>query len=225
MNLSLILHGRDDNTRLSQSVYETLLEAILAGQLAPGDVISEVKLAQQLEVSRTPVHEAIRELAKDGLVVQHANRRPVISSFSREDVFDVFEMRILLESEAARKAAQKVDRPTLARLRTTAEELAADREAPNWLNRWADFDEDFHDAIAKASGSPRLLHDINRYRLLHRGFNKLRTSVEVLGQALQEHFDILDKLDQRDTAGAHAAMALHIKEWQAFFVQNFNGSC
>ncbi len=215
---TLTLQNRE-GSKLSQSVYETILEAIIAGELSPGDVISEVELSRQLNVSRTPVHEAIGALCKDGLVIQEANRRPVIATFTREDAHDVFEMRKLLEGEAAYRAATRIDRPSLENLRATAEELSITRHAPNWLERWIDFDEEFHAVIAQACGSRRLREDVGQYRLLHRVFNKLHTSVDVLGQALAEHQRIIEKLGERDAEGAKQAMIDHIQEWQAFFVQ------
>ena len=109
MTASLSLRGTNlEGARLSDAVYETLLEAILSGQLAPGTIVSEVSLARQLAVSRTPVHDALRQLAKDGLVQQRANRRAVIATVSRDDVHDIFEMRKLLEGEAARRVERRL---------------------------------------------------------------------------------------------------------------------
>ncbi len=221
MNLPLALHGRIERTRLSDTVYESLLEAVISGKLASGTIVSEVSLAKQLDVSRTPVHDALRQLSKDGLVEQRAGRRAVIATFSKEDVFDIFEMRKVLEAEACRRAASRIDRSTLAQLRAQGEELKKDRENPDWVNRWADFDAAFHDAIAKASGSARMWQDIVRYRLLHRGFNVLATTVESLQQALDEHFVILEALEKRDAEAASRAMAEHVAEWQAYFVNHF----
>lgn len=208
-------------TTLVDAVYEAILEGILSGRLAPGSIVSEVSLAEQLDVSRTPVHDAMRQLHKDGLVQQRTGRRAVIAAFMPDDVYDIFEMRKLLEGEAASRAATRMDNATLARLRETAEELGASRDAPDWVAQWTDFDEAFHAAIAKASGSARLAHDINRYRLLHRGFNKLTTSVDGLQQALAEHVRILDALDRRDEDDAKQAMVDHIGEWQKYFVNHF----
>lgn len=218
---TLSLRRDDENARLSDVVYETLLEAVLAGRLAPGTVVSEVALARQLEVSRTPVHDALKQLAKDGLVDQRANHRAVVAQFTPEDVHDIFEMRKLLEGEAARRAAERMDRPTLARLRATATALRRGRHKPDWLTRWVDFDEEFHHEIAKASGSRRLWQDIARYRLFHRSFNKLATNVEVLQQALDEHCRILDALEHRDPDAAARQMVEHIREWQTYFVNHF----
>jgi DNA-binding GntR family transcriptional regulator len=210
-----------ENARLSDQVYETLLAAILAGRLAAGAVIAEVALATQLGISRTPVHDALKQLAKDGLVEQQANRRAVVARFTREDVHDIFEMRKLLEGEAARRAADHIDRHTLARLRATANVLVRTRDKPDYVASWADFDDEFHCEIARASGSLRLFRDISRYRMFHLSFNRLATTVDCLQPALEEHVRILDALGRRDPEGARREMAAHIHEWQAYFVRHF----
>jgi DNA-binding GntR family transcriptional regulator len=222
MDSNLVLEGGEDTGRLSDSVYETLLAAILAGRLAPGNIVSEVALARQLDVSRTPVHDALRQLAKDGLLKQQANHRAVIAQFSREDIYDIFEMRKLLEGEAAWLAATRIDRPTLGHLRSLADSLSKARRGRNWISRWADFDDEFHDTIARAAGRTRLWQDIARYRILHRGFNKLTTTAEVLKQAMEEHYRILEALEDRDAEKARQAMVVHIQEWQAYFVNHLS---
>jgi DNA-binding GntR family transcriptional regulator len=214
-------NASSEGKRLSDSVYETMLDAIISGKLKPGTVVSEVALARQLQVSRTPVHDALRQLAKDGLVQQRANHRAVIAEFTAADIHDLYQMRKLLEGEAARLAANGMDRATLAHLRETADMLAQNRDKSNWTELWADFDEEFHNAIAKASGSPRLWQDIARYHLLHRGFNKLSTTPEGLEHALKEHVRILDALEKRDPKEAQRAMVDHLKEWQVYFVNHF----
>ena len=221
MELTISLPDKYEQSRLSDVVYETLLEAILAGRLPSGTVVSEVSLAKTLDVSRTPVHDALRQLSKDGLIDQEANRRAVVATVSHNYVYEIFDMRMLLEGESAHRAASRLDRPTLAKLRATTEELGADRERPDWVAKWTDHDEEFHDAVAHASGSKRLTQDIGRYRLLHRGFNKLTTTVDVLQQALGEHVLILDALEDRDGERARSAMVAHIREWQAYFVSHF----
>jgi DNA-binding GntR family transcriptional regulator len=224
MHATLSLQPDISKTRLSDAVYETVLEAILGGKLPAGTVVSEVSLARQLDVSRTPVHDALRQLSKDGLVLQRANHRAVVATFSQEDVYDICEMRILLEGEAAKRAATRIDRPTLARLREIAEQLGSSSQKSGWTERWVDFDEEFHTAIARVSGSQRLYQDIVRYRMLHRGFNKLTTTVDCLQQALHEHLIILDALDARDPERASVSMVEHIREWQAYFVSHFSNT-
>jgi GntR family transcriptional regulator, rspAB operon transcriptional repressor len=218
---ALELQPAVENSRLSDSVYDTLVEAILAGRLKPGSVVSELELARQFKVSRTPVHDALRQLTKDGLVVQEMNRRAVIAAFTAEDVYDIFEMRKLLEGEASKRAATQLDRIAQAALREASEKMGAALAKPNAIPRWVDYDETFHMTIVSACGSKRLTQDIARYRLLHRTFNRLRTTPEVLRQALAEHFLILEALEKREPKAAATQMVAHIHEWQAYFVNRF----
>ena len=210
-----------ESTRLSDTAYETLVGAILSGRLAPGTIVSELELARQFNVSRTPVHDALRQLTKDGLVVQEMNRRAMIATFTAEDVHDIFEMRKLLEGEAAKRAATRLDRVAQSALRQSTDKIAASFGNGGLVTRWADFDEMFHMTIAGACGSRRLEQDIARYRLLHRTFNRLTTTPEVLRQALAEHYRILNALERRDAKSAAAEMVAHIHEWQTYFVNRF----
>lgn len=206
--------------RLSEHVYESLSEMILKGTLPPGQPVSELELARTLKVSRTPVHEAIKQLVKDGLVSQSANRRPVVVAFGSEDIQDVYEMRKILESAAAAKAARQIDLQTLARLELTLEQFQKQFKRAGAIQRWVKLDDEFHAAIATASGSSRLAADINRYRQLHRVFNRTHTDAAVLKQAVDEHERILTAIKKRDSDAASEAMRVHLEEWQRFFVNH-----
>lgn len=218
LDLSLTPLMSRPEASLVDAVYETLLEAIVAGQLQSGMILSEVVVADKLEVSRTPVHDAIRQLAKDGLVERENNRRAKVSRFTRDDVYEIFELRKYLEGPAAELAAGRMDRRQLGPLRAIADELAADPTAMGWTLRWVDFDDTFHRTIAESSGNRRLVRDINRYHLLHRGFNKVATNTACLQDALREHYQILDALDAHDGPRARQAMEAHIAHWQDFFM-------
>jgi DNA-binding GntR family transcriptional regulator len=224
------MHEEEENTlpqpplrelSITQSVYRELVELILSGQLPPGSVVSEKNLSMLLGVSRTPVHNAVLQLAKDGLVTQEANHRPVIARVTRSDVEEIFDMRRLLECEAARRSASRIDRATLSKLRLAADELSKPGEPSKALSRWADFDDAFHEAIASACDSTRLASDIRRYRMVHHALNRLRMTADLIPQALREHLSILDGLDARDSERAAQAMERHLMEWKAFYVQRF----
>jgi DNA-binding GntR family transcriptional regulator len=207
-----------DGARLSEAVYQYLLEAILDGSFKPGEVLSELALAKALAVSRTPIHDAVRQLVKDGLVVQEPNRRAVVTEFTADDIREVFEMRTLLEGESAYQAASRLDRASLADLRTHADRLASNWGQGGWLERWADYDEHFHGTIARAAGNGRLRAEVLKYRVLHRGLNKTHTAADLLRHALDEHYTILEALERRAADAARTAMIAHIREWQRFFV-------
>ena len=206
---------------LSESVYETLLEGIIAGRLSSGTVLSEIPVARQLEVSRTPVHDALKQLAQDGFVEREAGRRARVAEFTRDDLFEIFEMRKFLEGPAAELAGGHMDVRQLGPLRQTADQLKDSMNTADWLARWVNFDDEFHHAIALASGNARLCRDIDRYRLLHRGFNRLIADSSLLNQALVEHERILSALENRDGASARSEMESHISTWQDYFVRAF----
>jgi DNA-binding GntR family transcriptional regulator len=204
--------GRDNNQRasLADSVYETLLEAMISGRLAGGTELNEVALAKQLDVSRTPVHEAVRRLVADGLIKVERHRRLRVAALSHEEVRQVYAMRRLLESAAAEMAASSIDDQALAELRRAADALAAAEGSLDWSAQALRFDVEFHDAIAAACGNDRLREDVSRYRLLVRGLCRMTGTTENLHDALAEHLVILNALERRDGSAARDAMATHI---------------
>jgi DNA-binding GntR family transcriptional regulator len=127
-------------------------------------------------------------------------------------------MRKFLEGPAAELAAGRMDRRHCAPLREAAAALAdLPHHSPAWVERWAEFDELFHRAIAQASGNQRLAADIDRYRLLHKAFNRLATETEGLQKAMAEHLGILDALEAHNGPLARERMVAHITVWQEFF--------
>jgi len=215
-----VARRRTEPRSLVESVYHALLQRIVQGELSSGTLVSELALSQELGVSRTPVHDAVRQLAKDGLVVREGRRRARVADFSPDDVFEIFEMRKYLEGPAAELAAARMDRRHCAPLRAAADALATlPEDAANWAAAWADFDELFHRTIAEASGNRRLAADIGRYRLLHKGFNQLTTDAASLRPALAEHLGILDAIEARDGRLARERMVAHIGAWQDFFLR------
>jgi len=206
---------------LVEKAYEAIFDRILDGRFPEGTALSEVAVAADLEMSRTPVHDALRLLAIDGFVTQERNRRARVSNFSADDLFEVFEMRKLLEGHAAELAAGRMDSRQLVPLRATATALHEGLNSRNWNQRWTDFDAEFHYAIAEASGNSRLCTDILRYQLLHRGINRFSTDARSLRRALTEHEGILDALEARDRAAARERMVGHIAAWQKFFSERF----
>lgn len=197
---------------LADGVYEALLENILHGGLKAGTEINEVALAQELQVSRTPVHEAVGRLLKDGLLVQEPPRRILVARFSRQDAVEIYEMRRLLESAAAQKAVRRMSDVALRALQDAAESLERMRGAPDWTARALEFDLRFHDALAEAAGNRRLRADISRYRLLVRAFCRMTATPANLEEAFQEHRTILAAIEARDAAAAARAAGAHVEK-------------
>jgi DNA-binding GntR family transcriptional regulator len=199
-------------TFLVEGAYEALLENILSGSLASGTVVSEVSLAQELHVSRTPIHQALARLAKEGLIEHRSGRKPRVARFGREDVMEIYDMRLLLETAATQRATKRIDPGLLADLTREADDLAVAPDSPEWTRSALDFDLRFHDAIAAASGNRRLRQEIEKYRLQVRAFCRMTGSTGNLRQALAEHQVVLRAMADRNPAAAGQAMAKHVQK-------------
>lgn len=199
-------------TFLVQGAYETILENILSGTLPSGTVVSEVSLAQDLKISRTPVHQALSQLAKEGLIEHRAGRKPRIARFGRDDILEIYDMRLLLETAATQRAAKRMDARVLTELTREADQLAAAPDSADWTRAALEFDVRFHDAIAIASGNRRLRQEIAKYRLQVRAFCRMTGNVGNLREALAEHQLVLKALAERNPAAAGQAMAKHVQK-------------
>ena len=196
---------------LADSVYHYLVEAILTGKLPDGTELSEVAIAAQLGVSRTPVHEAIRHLILDGLIEVLPNRAVQVAQFSPEDIAEVHEMHLLLEPAAAERAALRLPAEKLTKFRETADKLDRSYGKNGWLEQALDFDVHFHDQLAAACGNSRLQAEIAKYRRLARVFCRMIDNLPKLRTAFREHLPILEALERRDPPQARRAMETHIK--------------
>lgn len=199
-------------TFLVEGAYEAILGNILSGALPSGAVVSEVSLAQDLKVSRTPVHQALARLAKEGLIEHRAGRKPRIARFGRDDVLEIYDMRLLLETAATQRAAKRMDSRFVADLVREADELASRPDSPEWTRAALDFDVRLHDAIANASGNRRLRQEISKYRLQVRALCRMTGSPGNLREALAEHQVVLKALAERNPAAAGQAMAKHVQK-------------
>jgi len=214
MELATIRNKPIARTSLAASVYDTLLTAIISGQIKEGTILTTVELANQLGVSRTPVQEALQRLTADGLVQSETGRRATVARFSREDVEEVYGLRELLEGEAAARAASRLDQEEISEMRQQFIELLEESDNDrdhDWCVRALESDLSFHNQLAIGSGSSRLANDIRRYRLLVRSFCRMSGSKENLRQAIQEHLEIIAALESQDSAAARAAMTSHIR--------------
>lgn len=195
---------------LRDVVFNTLRQAILKGELAPGERLMEIQLADRLGVSRTPIREAIRKLELEGLVLMIPRKGAEVAKISEKSLRDVLEVRRSLEELAIELACQRMTEEEVARLEETQE---AFREAVNHGDAMgiAESDEHYHDIIYYGTGNARLVQILNnlreqmyRYRL---EYIKDADKRQVL---LVEHDNILKAIKGRRVAEAKEAMREHI---------------
>ena len=147
----------EDHVHLSQRAYERLREMAMTYSFRPGERLNEGELARQLDVSRTPVREAMHRLVSEGLLVLVAGRGFHARPLEVKDVYDLYEARLALETAAVALAAERASPNWLAAIDAYLDEsVKAQEEAP--LERLLQFDEGFHERVAEASGNRELLH-------------------------------------------------------------------
>jgi DNA-binding GntR family transcriptional regulator len=159
---------------LGDDVYETLRAAVLEHTLAPGERVNIDALARELEVSPTPVREALARLESEGLV----RKRPLVGYtvsplLSQVEFHDMFDMRLLLECAAARWAAERATDEQRAAIVAEAAQTVAEDDGHQWHAAFTALDARLHDLIAQASASPLLRDGIVRLHAhlhLHRRY-------------------------------------------------------
>jgi len=192
-------------------VAKAILRSIFTGQFKGGDRLVEEELAVTLGVSRTPIREAFGELAGIYLIALRPNHGAVVSPWGPTQVRELYHIRRLLESEAARMAAPQIDLAALTKLREEHQHLLHVNPRPaSWSNDILQLDARFHDLVAASSGSERLAEEIGRYRHLIDSIREAIRTTHAQETALIEHTAILDCLLARDAKRAAEAMAGHI---------------
>ncbi|ADL06841.1 GntR family transcriptional regulator [Thermosediminibacter oceani] len=201
----------DNYKPLREIVFEALREAIITGELKPGERLMEVQLAEEMGVSRTPVREAIRKLELEGLVVMIPRRGAYVSGLSLKDAADVFEVRQSLEGLAAALAAERITDEELESLERILVEISEAAEKDD-VDTVIKKDSEFHQILFKATRNDRLVQIINnlkeqidRFRL--QSFTN-RARVRSL---LEEHKKIVEAISDRNVELAKKLAEEHIE--------------
>ena len=194
---------------LYQEVAECLREAIFARRLEPGAWIDEQKLAAEYGISRTPLREALKVLAVEGLVTMKVRRGAYVTEMSREDVRQVYHLLALLESDAiatVAKCASDAQRTELEDLHQQLERHVKSREAFFATN------ERFHMALLRIAGNrwaEQMVTDLRKVMKLNRHHSLFRQGR--IAESLNEHKALMLAIGERDASGAARLMRAHFK--------------
>ncbi len=200
----------NDFLPLRDVVFNTLRQAILTGELKPGERLMEIHLANKLGVSRTPIREAIRKLELEGLVTMIPRRGAEVAQITEKSMNDVLEVRRAMDALCTELACERISVEEIQALEAASNHFA---EAAKTLDirKCAQADVDFHDIIVKATGNKRLVQLINnlseqmyRYR-----FEYLK-DVSKYDNLIEEHRIIYESISRHDKDAARAAAELHI---------------
>jgi DNA-binding GntR family transcriptional regulator len=185
-----------------------VIRGLFKGRWHGGDRLTELEAADLFDVSRTPVREALVELASMGVVELKRNCGAILQPFGVREVRDLYAVRSLLEVEATRRAATRIKEEQVDRLQRAFEKLRREhRPDTEWK-----LDRELHAVIAQASGNPRLAGDIARYATLVQTMREAvgHTIADIHPASLAEHLRILRCLKQRNPEAAAEAMRRHL---------------
>ena len=194
---------------LYEEVAELLRQRIFNRELAPGSWIDELKLAEEYGISRTPLREALKVLATEGLVTMKVRRGAYVTEVSERDLADVYHLLALLESDAAGVVATKASDVQLKELATLHKEL---ERSVGQREKFFELNEAFHMrllAIADNRWRDQMVADLRKVMKLNRHNSLLKTGR--IQESLAEHQGIMNALLARDPTGTVQAMQSHFK--------------
>lgn len=195
--------------------YEFIRKAIIQGDYEPGQRLTEEFLAGELNLSRTPIREAIRRLEAEGLVTP-LKRGVMVRAYTREDVEQIYDLRALLEAHAAGRAAHHRTQVDIAALREA--HAAFERAVARYRPRHREGIEDvvhwngvFHDHVVRAAANPHIGFLLEKVVALPLVFQSFYWYDErEVHRSLETHAAILKAIERQDADWARAAMAQHI---------------
>ncbi|MCI9074761.1 MAG: GntR family transcriptional regulator [Dorea sp.] len=196
---------------LRDVVFHTLRQAILKGDLKPGERLMEIQLAKKLGVSRTPIREAIRKLELEGLVLMIPRKGAEVAEITEKNLRDVLEVRGALEKLAVQLACDQITKAQIHELREAA---GAFREALTSGNvtEIAEADEHFHDLINLATGNQKLIQLLNNLReQMYRYRVEYLKNEAVYPQLLSEHDSLIRAIEKRQREQAAEIVYRHIE--------------
>lgn len=194
---------------LYTEVAELLRQRIFSRKLSPGSWIDELKLAEEYGISRTPLREALKVLATEGLVTMKVRRGAYVTEISDSDLAGVYHLLALLESDAAGIVAVKATQAQLKELQSLHDEL---EKATHDRERFFEINEAFHTrllAIADNRWQGQIVADLRKVMKLNRHNSLLKTGR--IEESLAEHRTIMAALSERNAAGTAQQMREHFR--------------
>ena len=202
---------------LTDHAYEALKGLVMDHQFEPGERLNIVELGRQLDVSATPVREALARLESDGLVTKRPlSGYAVAPLLDAASLHDLFEIRHLLEPHAARKAATAASSEELDALQTVAASMQTDHVGTAYgeYRTFAAHDTDFHALIARLSGNSKLEETLTGLGF-HWHLYRLHFGIDVGAETVAEHRQIVDAIRDRSPEAAAESMRRHLSQSEA----------
>lgn len=195
---------------LRDVVFNTLRQAILRGELKPGERLMEIQLANKLGVSRTPIREAIRKLELEGLVLMIPRKGAEVADITEKSLKDVLEVRRALEELSVKLTCDRITKEEIKELEQAAENFRKTLKSKD-ITEIAEADVRFHDVIYTATKNQKLIQLLNN---LHEQMYRYRIEYlkdeEVYPKLLKEHKEIIERISKGEKEAAARMVCEHI---------------
>lgn len=205
-------------------VHEAIKQRILDGHYRAHEYVRETSVARELEVSRTPVREALRELVSEGWLEAIPHHGARVVAWTEKDAREVFELRLVLEPMAVRQACERKDTALLPRLEALTERMEQLTERvqadPSVRNEIAFLNHEFHRELIQASDNQRLanvLDSVVRTSVIRRNFGNY--AIDNLRRSMRHHREILHAMAAGSPEWAESVMRAHLLAARALHVQ------
>lgn len=196
---------------LRDVVFNTLREAILKGELKPGERLMELQLAAKLGVSRTPIREAIRMLEQEGLAVTVPRKGAEVAKMTEKDMEDVLQIREALDELAVSIACEQITREEIEELKETMREFEESAKTRD-VRKIAGADVKFHDIIYQATRNPKLVNMLSNLReQMYRYRVEYLKDEKNYPMLVREHSQIVAGLSEKNKDKVTAAMHQHVR--------------
>ncbi len=201
------------NISIADQIFDQLERDILSGKYKRGEILSELRLSKEMNVSRTPIREALLRLEQEN-ILKESGRGMMVIGISKEDMMDMYDVRLHLEGEAARRAAGRITDDELAELLelTELQRYYINKQGNGSSEHTRNLDSQFHELLYRVCGSAAYADVLSR---LHKKMTKYRmASISKQSRALQsndEHMEIYKALAAHDPDAAEKAVLAHVR--------------
>ena len=196
---------------LRDNVFNALRDAILMGELKPGERLMDIHLANKLQVSRTPIREAIRMLEQEGLAVTIPRKGAQVAKMTEKDLLDVLEIRDALDELAVSDACERMTSEDFRKLEDAMQDFVEVTRTKD-VRAIVEADEAFHNVIYEATGNPKLMNIIkNLKEQMYRYRYEYVKQDKDYSDLVTDHSKILDGLRRKDVSYVRSVMHEHLQ--------------
>ena len=196
---------------IREQVYQILRDEICSGEFAPGTRLQEIELAEHLNVSRSPIREALRQLTADGLLIDIPNKGVYVKEFTVKDIKEIFDLRVMLESYSIYHSVGHITSARLERLLKILDELEKSFASDD-LKTYTSTDEKLHVEIVHLADNSLINEIYERVRSMNQQFRILSLmDHKRFKESLDEHRTIIESLTSGDIETANKVNRYHLE--------------